>query len=189
MAGPRPQAVTLSAPQHLLLEALLRQHSCPQALALRLRIVLGAAAGQSNDALAQALACALPTVRKWRRRWAEAEAQLAAVEQHPHDLRALVATVLADAPRSGTPDRFTAEQIVAIINLACIPPPECGRPIDAWTPRELAVEAINQGIVSTISARSVGRFLKRSRSAPSPQSLLAECQNQGDRPAGLWRPG
>src|SRR5947208_12786986 len=88
MAGPQPQAVTLSPPQQLLVEALLRQHSCPQALALRLRIVLGAAAGQPNQALAQALACSLPTVRKWRRRWAEAEAQLAAVERHPADLRA-----------------------------------------------------------------------------------------------------
>ena len=154
-----------------------------------MQIVLGAAAGQRNDALAQALACSLPTVRKWRRRWAEAEAPLAAVEQHPRDLRALVATVLADAPRSGTPGSFTAEQIVQIVNLACTPPPDVGRPIDAWTPRELAAEAVNQGIVSTISARSVGRFLKRGRSAPAPESLLAECQNQGDRPIGVWRAG
>jgi putative transposase len=185
MAGPQPQAVTLSPPQHHVLVALLRQHSCPQALALRLRIILGAAAGQPNEALAQALACSLPTVRKWRRRWAEAEAQLAVVEQHPADLRALVATVLADAPRSGTPGSFSAEQIVQIINLACLAPPELGRPIDAWTPRELAAEAIKQGIVSTISARSVGRFLKRGRTASPPQSLLAECQNQDHRPAGV----
>lgn len=168
MAGPQPQALTLSVPQQLLLDSLLRQRSCPQALALRMRIVLGAAAGQRNKALAAALACSLPTVRKWRRRWAEAEAQLAAVEHQPSDLRALVATVLADAPRSGTPGHFTAEQIVQIINLACTPPPEVGRPIDAWTPRELADEAVKQAIVPTISARSVGRFLKRGRSAPPP---------------------
>jgi putative transposase len=168
MAGPQPQAVTLAPPQQLLLDALLRQHSCPQALALRVRIILGAAAGQANNALALALACSLPTVRKWRRRWAAAEAQLAAIERHPHDLRALVATVLADAPRSGTPGRFTAEQIVQIINLACLSPSELGRPIDAWTPRELAIEAVKQAIVPTISARSVGRFLKRGRSAPTP---------------------
>ncbi len=109
MADPQPQAITLSNPQQVLLHALLRQTSCPQALALRLRIVLGAAAGQRNDALAHALDCSLPTVRKWRRRWAEAEAQLAAVEPYPRDLRTLVATVLADAPRSGTPGSFTAD--------------------------------------------------------------------------------
>ena len=178
MAGPQPQAVTLSDLQQLLLEALLRQTSCPQALALRVRIVLGAAAGQRNEALAQALGCSLPTVRKWRARWAEAEAKLAAVEHHLRDLRALVAIVLADAPRSGAPTSFTAEQIVQIVNLACTPPPQLGRPIDAWTPRELADQAVNQGIVGAISARSVGRFLKRGRSATASQPLLAERENQ-----------
>ena len=136
--------------------------------------MVGAAAGQRNDALAQALDCSLPTVRKWRRRWAQASAQLAAVEPHPRDLRALVATVLADAPRSGTPGSFTAEQIIQIVNLACTPPPEVGRPIDAWTPRELAQEVVTQGIVASISARSVGRFLKRGRSPAASQPLLAE---------------
>lgn len=161
MAGPQPQPITLSVPQQALLEALLRQARCPQALALRARIVLGATSGQRNERLAQALDCSLPTVRKWRRRWAAAEAHLAAVEHQPHDLRTVLATVLADAPRSGAPGSFTAEQIVQIINLACTPPPEFGRPVDAWTPRELADEAVNQGIVVSISARSVGRFLKR----------------------------
>jgi len=179
MAGPQPQAVTLSTPQQLLLEALLRQTSCPQALALRVRIVLGAAAGQRNDALVQLLDCSRPTVRKWRRRWAEAEAQLAAVEHHPRDLRTLVATVLSDAPRSGAPGSFTAEQIIQIVNLACTPPPQVGRPIDAWTPRELADQAVKQGLVPAISARSVGRFLKRGRSPAASQSLLAECESQG----------
>ncbi len=178
MAGPQPQAVTVSPPQQALLDALVRQTSCPQALALRVRIVLGAASGHRNDALAQALACSLPTVRKWRRRWADAEAQLAAVEQHPRDLRVLVATILADAPRSGAPGSFTAEQIVQIVNLACTPPPQVGRPIDAWTPRELAHEVVKQGIVATISARSVGRFLKRGRSPAASQSLLAERESQ-----------
>ena len=178
MAGPQPQAVTISPPQQRLLEALLRQTSCPQALALRARIVLGAAAGQRNEALALSLDCSLPTVRKWRRRWAAATSQLAAVEEQPGDLRALVATVLADAPRSGTPGLFSAEQIVAIINLACTSPSDVGRPVDAWTPRELADEAVKQGIVSTISARSVGRFLKRGRAPAASLSLLVERQSQ-----------
>jgi putative transposase len=71
--------------------------------------------------------------------------------------------VLADAPRPGAPDTFTAEQIVQIINLACTPPADSERPVDAWTPRELAEEAIKRQIVPTISPRSVGRFLKASQ--------------------------
>ena len=97
MSGPQPQPVSLSPAQQALLESLLRQTSCPQAMALRVRIVLAAAAGQRNETLAHTLGCSLPTVRKWRQRWADAQAALAAAEAHTPDLRALVASVLADA--------------------------------------------------------------------------------------------
>jgi putative transposase len=178
MAGPQPIPITLSPPQRVVLDRLLRQHSCPQALVLRAQIVLGAAAGQRNDPLAQHLGCTPKTVRKWRRRWAQAQSQLAAAEAEPADLRATIAAVLADALRPGTPDTFSAEQIVEIVNLACTPPADAGRPIDAWTPRELADEAGKRGIVSRISSQSVARFLKSGRGATSSQPLLAECQNQ-----------
>ena len=180
MAGPQPLTVTLSPPQPMVLEALLRQHSCPQALALRVRIVLGAATGQRNEPLARHLGCTPKTARKWRARWVAAEAPLAAAEAVPHDLRATIARVLVDAARSGAPDTFSAEQIVQIINLACTPPAEAGRPVDAWTPRELADEATKRGIVSSISPRSVERFLKSGRLATAPQPLLAERQDQSD---------
>jgi len=180
MAGPQPLTVTLSPPQHRVLEALLRQHSCPQALALRARIVLGAATGQRNEPLARHLGCTPKTVRKWRARWLAAEAPLAAAEAVPDDLRSTMARVLADAARSGAPDTFSAEQIVQIINLACTPPVAAGRPVDAWTPRELAAEATKRGIVTSISARSVERFLKSGGLAAAPQPLLAECQDQSD---------
>jgi hypothetical protein len=180
MAGPQPVTVTLSPPQHSVLEALLRQHSCPQALALRARIVLGAAAGQRNEPLARHLGCTPKTVRKWRGRWVAAEAARAAAEAVPHDLRTTIARVLADAARSGAPDTFSAEQIVQIINLACTPPPAADRPVAAWTPRELADEAAKRGIVRSISPRSVERFLKSGGFATAPQPLLAECQDQSD---------
>ncbi len=163
MAGPLPVPVTVTPPQQAVLEGLLRQHSCPQALAFRARIILAAAAGQRNEPLARHLVTTVTTVRKWRARWAAAATQLAAVDEDPRELQLVVAQVLADAPRPGAPDTFTAEQIVQILNLACTPPGESGRPIDAWTPRELAEEAIKQQIVPTISPRSVGRFLKTGR--------------------------
>jgi putative transposase len=179
MAGPQPQSlVTVSALQQAVLEALQRQSSCPQALALRVRIILGAAGGQRNLPLAGGLGCSRPTVRKWRERWAAAEAQLAVAETDPSALRQTIASVLADAARSGTPGTFSAEQIVAIVNLACTSPRTVGRPIDAWTPRELADEAEHQGIVTSISPTTVGRFLGRGRSATASQPLLAERQDQ-----------
>ena len=180
MAGPQPLTVTLSPPQHMVLDALLRQHSCPQALALRVQIVLGAAVGQRNEPLARHLGGTPKTVRKWRARWVAAEAPLAVAEAVPHDLRSTIVRVLADAARSGAPDTFSAEQMVHIINLACTPPAEAGRPVDAWTPRELADEAAKRGIVTNISPRSVARFLKSGGLPTAPQPLLAEHQGQSD---------
>jgi putative transposase len=178
MAGPLPLTITVSPPQQAILDGLLRQHSCPQAVVFRARLVLAAAAGERNEPLARQFRCSPSTVRKWRARWAAAEAQLAAAEADHPDLQQAIAAVLADAPRSGAPDTFTAEQIVQIINLACTPPPEADRPVAAWTPRELAEEAVKQGIVPAISPRSVGRFLKAGRSQAPSQSLLAQRQDQ-----------
>jgi len=179
MAGPQPIAIAVSAPQQAVLERLLRQHSCPQALALRVRIVLGAATGLRNEPLATRRSCSPTTVRKWRARWAAAESRLAAAEADTAVLTTTVAATLADAARPGTPDTCTAAQIVQIVNLACTSPRGCGRPIDAWTPRELADEAERQGIVTSISPTTVGRFLGRGRSRAASESLLAQRQGQG----------
>jgi putative transposase len=178
MAGPLPLAITVTPAQQRVLEGLLRQHSTPQSLALRARIVLAAATGQRNVPLALDLDCTPKTVIKWRARWAAAEAELAPVEDDAAELKRMIAHVLADAPRPGTPDTFTAEQIVQIINLACTPPTDAGRPVDAWTPQELADEAVKRQIVASISPTSVGRFLKAGRSSAPSQPLLAQRQDQ-----------
>lgn len=178
MSGPLAAAIGVTPAQRAVLRALLRRTTCPQALALRARIVLEAAAGRRNEPLARQLGCTPKTARKWRARWADATARLLAVDDDPAALALAVAAALADAPRPGAPGTFTAEQIVQIINLACRPPAQLGRPVAAWTPRELADEAAKQGIVGTISPRTVGRFLKGGRPAAAPQPLLAQRQGQ-----------
>jgi len=151
--------------QQAVLTTLRRRASCPQALALRAAIILGAAAGQRNEPLARQLGCTPTTIRKWRGRWRAAAPRLLAADDEPAALAAAIAASAADAPRPGTPATFTAEQIILIINLACRPPGQVDRPVTAWTPRELAEEAIQQGIVAAISPRTVERFLNRRRSA------------------------
>ena len=173
MSGPLPVPITVSPPQLAVLERLLRQQTAPQALVRRSKIVLAAATGQRNEVIAAQLGCSPTTVRLWRGRWAAAESALAAVERTAPDLHATIAAVLADAPRPGAPTTFTAEQIVQIVNLACTPPPEAQRPVDAWSHRELAEEAVRQRIVASISPSSVGRFLKTGRSQAAPESVLA----------------
>jgi hypothetical protein len=66
---------------------------------------------------------------------------------------------LEDASRPGAPPTDTAEQICAIMAIACEPPQNSGYPISHWTQQEIADEAIKRGIVEYISQRSVGRFL------------------------------
>ena len=165
MAGPLSAPVVVTPAQQAVLTTLRRRASCPQALALRAAIILGAAAGQRNEPLARQLGCTPTTIRKWRGRWRAAAPRLLAADDEPAALAAAIAAILADAPRPGTPATFTAEQIILIINLACRPPGQVDRPVTAWTPRELAEEAIQQGIVAAISPRTVERFLNRRRSA------------------------
>lgn len=178
MSGPPPIAIAVSPRQRAVLERLLRQHSTPQALVRRISIILAAADGEGNDPLATRLATSPNTVRRWRARWAYAQPDLASLDHDEVLLQSLIAEVLADAPRPGVAPTFSAEQIVQIINLACTPPAASGRPVDAWTPRELADEAQKRRIVASISPRSVGRFLKTGRSQAASEPLLAECQDQ-----------
>ena len=104
-------------------------------------------------------------------------------------LRECVEGVLADAPRSGAPATFAPEQVVQIVALACEAPREdSGRPLTHWTPRDLADEAVQRGIVRRISVRSVGRFLQRGPFEAPPDALLAK-QRALSRTGGLRRRG
>jgi transposase len=126
---------------------LTRVHTTPQQYSFRAHILLLLADGHTAPEVARRLGTSRRTVRLWRRHWLERPERS-------------VAERLQDAPRPGAPATFSAEQWCQIIAVACAPPEASGRPISHWTPRELADEARKRGIVETISARHVGRFLK-----------------------------
>ena len=92
MPVPFAPPVSLTADEQTRLEALVRAHSTPQALALRCRLILRSAAPDqpSNIQVATELACERHTVGRWRQRYLA------------HGL-----TGLQDAPRSGRPRRFS----------------------------------------------------------------------------------
>ena len=94
--------------------------------------------------------------------------------EKPSALREAIADVLADRPRAGCGGTFTAEQITQILAVACEPPERSGRPVSHWTPRELADEVIQRGIVPSISVRHVGRFLKDGGTSAAQEPLLAQ---------------
>ena len=165
MRGVKRTPIELTARQRTLLERLTRRRTCPQHLVQRAQIILLAADDRSDTDVALSLNLDRGTVRRWRTRWLSAQSQLAPAEATGESDLALlecISAILADAPRSGAPDTFSAEQVVQIVALACTPPPDSERPTTHWSTRELADEAIRRKIVSSISPRSIGRFLKSS---------------------------
>src|SRR3989442_14899532 len=82
------------------LETLVRSGKTPQRVALRAQIVLGAAEGRPNHALAKDLGISRATLVLWRQRYAEAG----------------VAGLLKDAARPGRKKRIRPEKVEAIVN-------------------------------------------------------------------------
>ena len=156
--------LTLSPEQRTALERLRRAHHTPQQLALRAWIILLAGDGRGVRETARLTGVEAKTVRLWRRRW------LAATDADG------VADRLADAPRSGAPATFTAEQVCAIVALACEPPSASGCPITHWSQSALARAAVERGLVGQISQRSIGRMLKRGRPPATSCAALAHAQ-------------
>src|SRR3984893_5968147 len=64
-------ALAITPESKLELERIVRSGQTEQRIALRARIVLGAADGKSNNALAKELKTSRPTVIDWRQRFAE----------------------------------------------------------------------------------------------------------------------
>ena len=88
--GRRAVEIVLTGGERETLERWARRPKSSQRLALRCRIVLGAAAGEANKSIAARIGCSEATVSKWRRRFAERRLD-----------------GLADDPRPGPPRKIT----------------------------------------------------------------------------------
>jgi len=163
--------ITLTTRQRAVLEQwVARPSKTPHRLWVRCQIILLSDEGLSNAQQARTLRTTRKNIQRWRARWhvgADALAQIEDKQPKPKDYAAAILTRLQDAPRSGRPPIFSAEQLAQIIALACTKPEEAHRPVDRWTPRELAEEATRRGIVEQISPRHIDRLLKGGRSDPT----------------------
>jgi putative transposase len=174
---PVSPTVTLTARQRACLEQIARRQTTPQRLVRRAKILLAMDAGANNCQIARQLHLNRGTVHAWRQRWLALTPKIEQAEVAGLSDKALTTMfeeVLTDKPRLGTPATFTAEQIVQIVAVACEPPEESGRPISHWTPREVADEVRQRGIVDAISTRSVGRFLKSGRFKAASGGIRAQ---------------
>jgi transposase len=131
------------------LEALTRKHNTAQIIVRRAQIILLANGEcENNKEIAAKLGAYSADVSRWTKRWIE-RAQDTVIQR------------LSDLPRSGAPDTFTAEQICQIVALACEDPESHGLPISHWTQQELINEAIEQGIVESMSQSQMCRILRK----------------------------
>jgi putative transposase len=172
--------VVISERQQHVLRTMAFSRSCAKGLAHRAEIILLAFEGHKNEDIAKKLDCERHSIGIWRRRWQYYFERLTVIEcvEKPAALREAITEVLSDLPRAGCGGTFTADQIALILAVACEPPDKSGRPVTHWTSRELADEVIKRGIVTTISVRQVGRFLKDSGTSAAQESLLAQCQSE-----------
>lgn len=136
-----PYQIELTADERAALVALIRPTAQARTV-LRARIVLDAADGLPNTAIAQRHGVHVDTARKWRARF------------HSKRLAGL-----NDRRRSGRPRRFTAVQAAQVKALACELPATRGVPLSRWSAADLADEAVCAGIVEDISASTVARWL------------------------------
>ena len=137
-----PHLIVPTDGQRRLLLARARRVSGEHRDVLRARIVLAAADGAANAAIARDLAITVDTVRKWRRRFCE------------HGLDGV-----RDLPRTGRPRAFAASVVAEVKALACERPSDSDTPLAKWSCPELASEAARRGIVASVSASTVRRWL------------------------------
>jgi transposase len=177
MSAPRACPIVLSDDERVALTRSTRP-TVQARQVLRARIVLAAAAGETNTAIAGELRVCLDTVRKWRSRFA---------------VRRLGG--LLDAKRTGRPVRFTAVQRAQVTAIACELPATRGMPLSRWSSSELAVEAIEAGVVVDVSASTVRRWLvadalkpwqSRSWIAPRAADFAARAARVLDLYAGVF---
>jgi transposase len=141
MSMSSPYVIVLSEEEEEALLARARSARSAYRDRLRARIVLAAAAGATNAAIALAVGVCQDTVRKWRGRFA--------VHRLPG---------LRDAARSGRPPMFTPVDRAQVVALACALPTETGVPLSRWSCPELARElAVRCQIAASVS--TVRRWL------------------------------
>jgi transposase len=144
MRGRKPFPVSILPKDRTLLQQIARSESLAWRDVRRARICLAVAAGGRIQTVAYQVQCSLATVRRTCRRYQ----------------RLGLTGLLANSVRSGRPARIAPLQQAKIIQLACSEPLAHGLHITHWASADLARQAVAEGIVPTISARTVRRILR-----------------------------
>jgi transposase len=140
--GRSPFQITLRASERRLLKSLTRRGTAEHRQVTRARIVLLAAAGWTNRAIARKLGLAPNTAGKWRKRF---------FTEGVDGLR--------DRKRPGRPRAFPAAVVTTCQAIACELPATRGVPLGRWSLAELRTEVLATGLVDDVSTTTLWRWL------------------------------
>src|SRR5271156_2251130 len=145
MRGRRPEKLTIARSDAAMLHIVAHSDSSSWLHVRRAKIVLAIAAGERRCSVAARLECDEATV--WR-----------TCERYRQDG---LASLFADGRKghSGRLQQISPVQRAQIVELACLEPVAEGLHITHWTSEDLARQAVADGIVSTISPRTVRQIL------------------------------
>ena len=151
MPRPSPFHIVLTRNEQSELEARARKYTSPYRDVIRAKIVLLAARGMPNDAIAARLDTPRQIVSKWRKRFALARLP-----------------VLEELPR-GVPPSFPPSVVVQVKALACELPHRLGLPLSRLSLADIRQEVMAQGIVAQVSGTTLWRWLSADALRPWQQ--------------------
>lgn len=145
MRGRRPDELSIGDADTPALERIAHSDTLPWFQVRRARIVLGMAAGRRREVLASELHCDQSTIWRTCQRYQ----------------RSGLAGLLVDLRQghSGRDPEITPVQKAQIVELACLEPVAKGLHITHWSSDDLARQAVADGILAHISARTVRYIL------------------------------
>jgi transposase len=146
MRGRRPEKLMIARHDAEVLHTVVHSGSLPWFQVRRAMIVLAIAAGDRQCSVAAQLDCDEATV--WR-------------VCHRYRLDGL-SSIFANGRQghSGRVQQITPVQRAQIVELACLEPIAKGLHITHWSSKDLAVQAVEDGIVSAVSSATVRRILQ-----------------------------
>ena len=159
-------ALKTSSLQQSILETIARQVTSSVREVERTKLILAMLADKSNKQVSEELGYSWEKAKRWRYKWIDLQLKLDIVETTAdpkkvgYELENAIRDGLSDAPRSGSPGKFTAHDYCQIMGVSLEEPALSGRPISHWGLTELTQEVIKRGIVNSISRSQVGSFLK-----------------------------
>ena len=143
MRGRKPRPLEIVPHDVPILQEIARSRSLPWYQIQRARIVLGVAAGEPIQLLAIQTQCDPSTIWRICRRYESSG----------------LPGLLGPPQRTGRRPGFPPLQRAQIVRLACLEPIAKGLHITHWTSRDLARQAVEDGIVPAISDRTVRTIL------------------------------